>query len=309
MNRACLRWLHRWHRQRGRLYRFRRYGCGRRSGGNAYVTGRTTSKPTDGFPITTGAFDNTLGGMQDAFIAKVKPDGTGLLYATYVGGDGVEEGVALAIDSGGNAYITGFTDSGTNFPVTGTPAQATFGGSEDGFIAKLNAAGAALVYAGFIGGADIDRGRGIAVDASGNAYVVGTTKSTAATFPKTVGPFLTQNGLGDAFIAKVSPDGKSFVYNGFIGGTKDEEGLAVAVDRACTTACQAYVAGMTESKPDATEKFPAVVGPSLTFGGGTDGFVAKVKGDGTGLVYAGTSAALRTTMPVVSRSTVPALPI
>jgi len=258
------------------------------AGGTAVVTGRTQSSVAQGFPITAGAFDNTLGGTQDAFVAKVKPDGTSLIYATYLGGAGNEEGIAIALDNAGNAYVTGVTDSpAATFPVTGTPAQPNLGGGEDGFVAKLNVGGTALLYAGYIGGVNNDRGRGIAVDAANNAYVVGTTASPAASFPDTVGPATTLNGGTDAFVAKVSPNGQSFIYAGYIGGTKDEEGLAVAVDRTCTTACNAYVAGKTQSLANATEKFPALVGPSLLLGGLDDGFVAKVKGDGSGLVYAG----------------------
>jgi hypothetical protein len=128
-----------------------------------------------------------------------------------------------------------------------------------------------LVYAGYIGGSDgDDEAHGIAVDGAGNAYVTGFTYSSEATFPVAVGPDLTHNGGGDAFVAKVRADGAGLVYAGYIGGSSSERGYGIAVDGAGN----AYVTGSTSST-EAT--FPVAVGPDLTYNGGMyDVFVAKV---------------------------------
>src|SRR5204863_297987 len=144
----------------------------------------------------------------------------------------------------------------------------------------------ALVYAGYLGGSGYGGGYGIAVDPAGNAYVTGITTSTEATFPVTVGPNLTANGFEDAFVAKVSANGTTLDYAGYIGGENTDLGNGIAVD----SAGNAYVTGETYS----TEvTFPVTVGPNLTFNGSEDGYgfedavVAKVRADGTALVYAG----------------------
>ena len=147
-------------------------------------------------------------------------------------------------------------------------------------MAKVNSSGTALVYCGFIGGSDTDYGYGIAVDGSGNAYVTGHTYSTEATFPKTVGPDLTHNGLNDAFAAKVNSSGTALVYCGYIGGSSYDYGYGIAVDGPGN----AYVTGETSST-EAT--FPETVGPDLTQNGSNDAFVAKVNSSGTALVYCG----------------------
>src|SRR5207245_2450464 len=104
------------------------------------------------------------------------------------------------------------------------------GGNYDAFVAKVNAAGSALTYCGYIGGSGDDRGYGVAVDISGNAYVTGITQSTEATFPVTIGPDLTYNGFTDAFVAKVNAGGTALAYCGYIGGSSDEQGYGIAVD-------------------------------------------------------------------------------
>jgi hypothetical protein len=175
--------------------------------GNAYVTGTTASTEAT-FPVIVGP-DLTHNGIYDgtynAFVAKVRADGTGLVYAGYIGGAVGAEGVGIAVDAAGNAYVTGVTSSNQKtFPVTVGP-DLTFNGFHDAFVAKVRADGTGLVYAGYIGGAGPEYGIGIAVDAAGNAYVTGTTTSTEATFPVTVGPDLTLDpGSWDAFVAKIS---------------------------------------------------------------------------------------------------------
>jgi hypothetical protein len=254
------------------------------SAGNAYVTGWTDSTQAT-FPVTVGPDLTYNGEDYDAFVAKVKPDGTGLVYAGYIGGSGQDLGEGIAVDSVGNAYVMGWTGSTEEsfpaFPVTVGP-DLTHNGSFDAFVAKVKADGTGLVYAGYIGGSDIEIGYGIAVDSEGNAYVTGETNSTQATFPETVGPDLTYNGGSwDVFVAKVTADGTGLDYCGYIGGSDYDEGRGIAVD----AAGNAYVTGQTYSS-EAT--FPVTGGPDLTFNGGHgDAFVAKVKADGTGLVYAG----------------------
>src|SRR5204862_362972 len=150
---------------------------------------------------------------------KVKADGTALVYAGYIGGSGGDQGNAIAVDSAGNAYVTGYTDyTEATFPVTGGP-DLTSNGDFDASVAKVKADGTALVYAGDIGGSGFDQGTGIAVDSAGNAYVTGVTDSTESSFPVTGGPDLTPIRYSDAFVAKVKADGTALVYAGYIGGS------------------------------------------------------------------------------------------
>jgi len=254
------------------------YGIAVDTTGNAYVTGVTCSTQAT-FPVIVGP-DLTFNGFCDAFVAKVKADGTGLVYAGYIGGNESDEGWGVAVDTAGTAYVTGKTSSTeATFPVTVGP-DLTFNGFRDAFVAKVIADGTGLAYAGYIGGSGNEYGYGIAVHSSGTAYVTGETSSTEATFPVTVGPDLSHNGGNDAFVAKVKADGTGLVYAGYIGGDGSDLGYGIVVD----SVGNAYVTGITDST-EAT--FPNIVGPDLTHNGGNDAFVAKVKSDGTGLVYAG----------------------
>ena len=258
------------------------YGIALDGSGNAYVTGWTYSTEAT-FPVTVGPDLTFNGGDYDAFVAKVKADGTALDYCGYIGGSATEYSYGIAVDGSGNAYVTGWTYSTeATFPVTVGPDLTFNGGDDDAFVAKVKADGTALVYCGYIGGSSYDVGYSIAVDGSGNAYVTGYATSTQATFPVTVGPDLTQNGGSDVFVAKVKTDGTALVYCGYIGGSGAEVGYAIAVDGSGNT----YVTGFTTST--AGNWFPVTVGPDLTYNGGSnDVFVAKVKADGTALVYCG----------------------
>ena len=208
-----------------------------------------------------------------------------LVYSTFIGGSGDDRGNAIAVDSDGNAYITGETNSlESSFP-TVAGLDRTFNGTVDAFVVKLNAAGTALVYAGFIGGTGDDRGKAIAVDSDGNAYIAGDTTSTELSFPVIAGPDVTHNGATDAFVAKVNASGTALSYAGFIGGSASDQGNAIAVD----SLNRAYVAGSTLSQ---SVSFPGGLG----FGaldsfddlenGGVDGFVVRVAADGSALEYA-----------------------
>ncbi len=248
------------------------------SSGNAYVTGGTGSDQAT-FPVSGGP-DVTFNGSNDAFVAKIKADGSGLVYAGYIGGSGSDGGYGIAVDSSGDAYVVGSTSSDqTSFPVLGGP-DLSFNGTTDTFVAKLNASGSALLYSGYIGGAGYDAGQGVALDSVGNAYIAGKTLSDQASFPVTGGPDLTFNGSSDAFVAKVKANGSGLDYAGYVGGNDFDDGLGIAVD----ASGHAYVAGRTSSDQ---ASFPVTLGPDLTFNGNEDAFVAKVKSDGSALDYAG----------------------
>jgi uncharacterized protein (TIGR03437 family) len=252
--------------------------------GNAYVTGFTDSTEAS-FPVTAGPDLSYNGANFDAFVAKIKADGTGLVYCGYIGGGSNDGADSIAVDGAGNAYVIGGASSTqATFPVVGGPDLSYNGGSVDAFVAKVNAAGTALVYCGYIGGGGIDLGHGIAVDGAGSVYITGETTSTQSSFPVTGGPDLTFNGgavVGDVFVAKINEMGSALVYCGYIGGSGEERGQRIAVDGAGA----AYITGFTNSTESS---FPVAVGPDLTFNGNTgDAFVAKVNAAGTALVYCG----------------------
>jgi len=248
------------------------------SSGNAYVTGVTFSR---NFPTTLGAFQTTgPRGNQAAFVTKLNPTGSGLLYSTYLGGSYADNGASIAVDSSGNAYVTGQADS-NDFPTTAGAFQPTFGGgNSDAYVAKLNPTGSGLVYSTYLGGINQDQAIGIAVDSSGDAYVVGTTGS--ADFPTTAGAFQATGNQGainpfDAFVTKVNPTGSGLVYSTYLGGSRFDEGTAIAVN----ALGNAYVTGLTESAD-----FPTTVGAlQTTLDGTDDAFVTKLDPTGSVLVY------------------------
>jgi cold shock CspA family protein len=181
--------------------------------GNAYVTGYTYSPD---YPVTSGAFQTTMEGWMDVFVTKLNAAGTALLYSTYIGGSGGEEGRGIAVDGDGNAYVTGYTDS-PDYDFTPGAFQTTLEGWQDVFVTKLNATGTALVYSTYIGGSSWEYGYGIAVDGSGNAYVTGYTNSSD--YDVTPGAFQTTYGGGwaDVFVTKLDVTGMP-VYSTYIGG-------------------------------------------------------------------------------------------
>jgi len=238
---------------------------------SAYVTGFTISPS---FPVTPGAFktstNNTgaCGGPQDAFVTKLNPFGTGLVYSTYLGGSGVDQGAGIALDALGDAYVTGGTGSG-DFP-TLVAFQPAFGGTRDAFVTKLNPFGTGLLYSTYLGGSGDDFGQGVAVDALGSAHVSGGTSST--NFPITTGvPQTTLGGSYDAFVTKLNPTGAGLVYSTYLGGSGDDFGQGIALDALPNP--NAYVAGFTSST-----NFPTTPGSfQTTFGGGSnDAFVTKI---------------------------------
>ncbi len=245
-------------------------------GGSVFLTGDTSS---DDFPWRIGANDTTLGGASDAFVAKLNVTGGSLDYATYLGGSGNDSGLSIAVDSGGNAYVTGQVDSASFFPVTAGVVQETYGGGPgDAFVAMVNPAGTSLVYATFLGGSGLDEGSGIAVDGAGNAYVTGSTVEDVTNFTTTNGANdTTHNGVTDAFVAKVDPTGTALLYATFLGGAKRDYGYGIAVDRAGN----AYVAGDTNSAD-----FPPTPDANSTQNrGARDGFVTRLGPGGVVLDY------------------------
>jgi hypothetical protein len=242
------------------------------SSGNAYVTGITSST---NFPTANPLQPTFGGGPNDAFVTKLNAAGSALAYSTYLGGSGDDGGSGITVDSAGDAYVTGSTGS-TNFPLA-SPIQATFGGGTyDGFVTKLNAAGSALAYSTYLGGSNTDFGNKIAVDSSGSAFVAGNTDSTD--FP-TVNPLQpTNHGFADAFVAKLNPAGSAFVYSTYLGGAGDEFGWNIAVD----SAGNAYLVGSTKSP-----NFPMASPLQATYGSAivANAYVTKLNPTGSALIY------------------------
>ena len=246
-----------------------------------YVSGETRSTETDDFPLAVGP-DLTHNGSSDAFITKVNPAGDAIVFSGYLGGASRETAIDVAVDRQGNAYLTGevFSDEVT-FPVAIGPGLSFSSGLRDAYVAKVRADGGGFDYVGYVGGASDDFANGIAVDSAGHAYLVGTTFSTEETFPVKVGPSLVLVAANDAFVAKVSPSGADLIFAGYIGGFGTDIGRGIAIDKHRDL----YVTGRTLS---VEVGFPVLIGPDLDFNGGAgDGFLAKVRSDGTGLIQAG----------------------
>jgi hypothetical protein len=266
------------------------------SAGSAYVSGETASND---FPTTTGAFDRICGTTScientsfDAFVTKLNAAGTALVYSTYLGGNGVEHGHRIAVDSAGSAYVTGSTSS-NDFPTTtgafDTTCHTCTNAFGDAFVTKLNAAGDALVYSTYLGGSGNDFGVGIAVDSAGSAYVTGGTSSsdfptTTAAFDMTCGTNGTCDGIGDAFVTKLNAVGNALVYSTYLGGGSFDQGLGIALG----SAGSAYVSGYTTSNnfPTTIDAFDTTCGTNGPCGGfNFDAFVTKLDAAGNALVY------------------------
>jgi len=282
--------------------------------GNAYVAGTTASID---FPVTGSADQKTFAGESpscasssgfacgDAFITKINATGSALVYSTYLGGSGDDDAFGIALDSAGNAYVSGYTGS-TDFPTTPGVVQTAFGGTTggcnqvfpcgDAFVAKLNPAGSELIYSTYLGGSDWDYSEGVAVDAFGNAYVTGLTGSV--NFPTTPGAFQTTYTAGntciganggfraclEGFVTKLNATGSRLAYSTYLGAPDSDDGDSdIAVD----DFGHAYVTGQTISTqfpttPQAYQKTCKLDGNGICEG---DIFVTKLNAAGSGLLY------------------------
>lgn len=240
--------------------------------GSAYVTGTTYAA----FPTTVGTFNTNNTGSGDAFVTKLNPAGTALVYSTFLGGTGTDEGSGIAVDGQGNAYVVGQAAPATGFPVSVNAYDRTPSPVSDGFVAKLNASGTALLYSTLLGGGGGENADAIALDAQGHAYVAGGTES--ADFPTTPGGFNTGYGGGfDAFVTKLSPTGSTLVYSTLLGGAGYDTVTGIAVDADGS----ALVSGHSFSAT-----FPTTAGAyDSTPNGSDDGFVTKLVPSGTALAY------------------------
>lgn len=224
------------------------------------------------FAGTTGNFVNL---PQDAFVSKLNPAGSELLFSTYLGGSAVELGSGIAVDNNGNIVVVGETRS-TNFP-TVNAIQSALSATENcssGFVTKLNPSAPSYVFSTYLGGSGCDFATGVAVDTSANIYVTGNTKSTdfplAAAFQTTIG----DSFRGDAFVTKLASGG-SLTYSTYLGGANEDTGFSIAVD----VSGNAYVTGDT-----ASTNFPTV-NPIQSSSVGSGAFVTKLNSSGSGLVY------------------------
>jgi hypothetical protein len=268
--------------------------------GNAYIAGYTSSID---FPTTANALQPTLPGQPlyggrsagDAFMAKLDPSGSALIYSTYLGGNGYDRANAIAVDSSGNALVSGYTSS-TNFP-TANAAQATSGVATcplsdkylcaDGFVTKLDPTGSELIYSTYLGGNAFDNAFAIGVDATGNALVTGWTRSPdfptlQAVQPATGGGECAGMLCSDAFVSKLSPSGE-LLYSTYLGGGGDDHGTAIAADRDGNV----FVAGGAGSGdfPTVNPLQSALAAcPQLSAWNCADAFVAKLDAWGK-LVY------------------------
>lgn len=255
------------------------------SEGNAYVTGQTDSLD---FPVTPNALQRTKRGAaepfnSDAFVSKLTPDGSALVYSTYLGGSGVDIGTGIAVDGDGCAYVVGKTDSFT-FPTTSGAFRTTRAGEEDVFVSKLNEDGTALLYSTYLGGSSYEGSAQVAVGSGGEVYVSGETSSS--NFPITPGVFQPEPGghtpnPWDGFVTKLTPEaGAGLTFSTFIGGSSGDsiQGLAVGADGSV------YLAGSTVSNdfpvtPNAVQ--PALAGDGTTY----DAFVMRLNSAGTAALF------------------------
>jgi hypothetical protein len=237
--------------------------------GSVYVAGTTNSTA---YPVTAGAYQTTWTG--GSFLTKLNATGNALVYSTFVNGTTIG---ALATDGTGNAYMTGVANALATTPGALLPTRPN-SSSPSPFVAKLNAAGSAMVYATYLGGSSNDKAGGIAVDAAGSAHVTGTTLS--ANFPTANAMYGGLRGSRDAYLAKFNATG-DLVYSTYLGGSGSDYGHGIALD----SAGQVYVVGQSYS-----DDFPVTAGvfqPRKAYSGPSfpNGFIVKVAAAGNSLIY------------------------
>jgi hypothetical protein len=243
--------------------------------GNAYVAGDTYTDGTPHFP-TVNALQPTAPPGSNAFVAKIAAGGASLLYSTYLGG-GNEYGYGIAIDSQGDAYVTGKSGS-TSFPTFNALQPKLGGAGPNAFVAKINPAGSAFIYSTYLGGSVTvsnpagavgDQANAIAVDPAGNAYITGLTASSD--FPTKNAVQSTFGGDYDAFVTEINPTGSALVYSTYLGGTGGDLANGIAVD----SAGEAYVGGATTS-----QTLPGTLNAPSPFAGRT-AFITEFAAGGT----------------------------
>ena len=237
--------------------------------GNAYVTGRTISTK---FPTASPA-QPTYGGTGDAFVAKLNASGTAFVYSTYLGGSNGDDAMGIAVDTDGNAYVTGTTLS-SDFPVKAA-LQGAKSGSENAFVSKLDASGT-LVYSTYLGGSGSDVATAIAVDGSKNVYIAGSTSSLDFPVAHAIQPSL--NGSQNSFVVKIDSKGSSLLFSTYLGGgtISGASGIALGLDGGV------WITGA------ARLGFPTVNPIQQSFGGGTnttDAFIAELDKSGSSLLF------------------------
>src|SRR5262245_61049018 len=233
------------------------------SSGAAYITGSTTSI---NFPVAN-AFQPSIAGLGDAYVAKINETGSSISWATYLGGSGSDTGQGIALGATGEIFITGGTTS-NDFPVN-NPVQPSLNGTQDAYIVRMKNDGSGLDFSTYLGGSGAEVGVAIAVDAAGAAYVTGLT--TSVDFPTISAA---QSSIGgspstisvDAFVTKLNTSGTAIIYSTYLGGGGTDQGLSIAVD----TAANAYVTGVTLSSDFPTTPFP------IRATGVNDAFVTKL---------------------------------
>jgi len=240
--------------------------------GGVYVTGYTASA---NFPTTSGAFDTSLNGDYDGFVAKLNSTGTGLGFSTYLGGTAEDSSNAIAVSKNGNIFVTGYTRS-TDFPTTTGAYQTTNKGYYDAFVSCLNSSGTGVLYSTYIGGTNEDKAYGIAVDSSENVFITG--QNYYGGYPTTENAYdTTYNGGYDAFITKLNSSGSALTYSTYLGGTNTEYSADIVID----SSGNAYIAGYTNST-----NFPTVAGSfDTTHNGDNDAFLTRLDATGSSLVY------------------------
>jgi len=232
--------------------------------GNAYATGETVSA---NFPLAGTSFQSANGGSFDVFVTKLAPDGSSLVYSTYIGGSLNDSGNAIAVDGAGNAFVAGSTSS-SDFPTTIGAFQQNFAGVSDAFVFELNSTGSSLIYSTMLGGGGNDVANGLAVDSLGSAYVVGVT-SSITDFP-TLNPIQgVSGGSNSGFVTKLNTTGTALVYSTYLGGESTDAGQAIAID----SAGNVYITGGTFSS-----QFPTVnpISANNLLAGGEDAFISKL---------------------------------
>ncbi|MEW5985544.1 MAG: SBBP repeat-containing protein [Chloroflexota bacterium] len=232
------------------------------NGGEVTITGRTASA---NFPTTASAFDQTYGGDYDAFVTQFNTAGDSLVYSTYLGAEGYEEGRGVASDGGDNATVTGFTGSAA-FPTTAGAYDVTYNGNPyDVYVTRLSADGSGLIYSTFLGGNNEDRGLALALDALGKTYVTGYTLSVD--FPTTTAAGAS-GYYQKLFVASFSQDGRSLGFSTVMGGN----GLSGAVDIVVPHVGDVYVTGNTDAAD-----FPTSAGTyDTSYNGLTDAFALRL---------------------------------